>query len=700
MIKNFLLLSLSFILSISYAQNTNISGVINNYATVSAISGNSLTVNSSVGFAAGDLVLIIQMKGANMDETNSAAFGDIVNLNSAGNYEITSVCSIISPTEIGLSSIQRTYDPTNAVQLVRVPEYNDATVTSTLTANAWDGTSGGILALKCKGSLTLNADIDVQGLGFMGGGSVTSSFGCDWWNPISDYFAAISSGEGALKGEGIATFITNKTAGRGAQTNGGGGGNDHNSGGGGGANAGAGGQGGERIAAGTFYCSGAYPGVGGKANSYNNTDNKIYLGGAGGAGHENNGGLNSDGGNGGGIVIIIANELIGNSNNIISTGSNAVLSEDGAGGGGAGGTVLLDIGTYTGGLSVNVSGANGGSVDNVGPSNCNGPGGGGGGGVLWINQAGLPGNITFGALAGAPGVTTTASQSNCTVGSSNNAQFGNPGTQVNDLNIPISGASQNGVDVITACDSLVWIDGNTYYSSNNTATHVLVGGSSSGCDSTVVLNLTLNGAAPSSTDSLFACDSLTWVDGVTYYASNNTATYTYFGGSSAGCDSTIQLNLTINQTDLFVIQSQQNLTASQFGANYQWINCATQSAISGATNQSYIATQNGDYAVIIELNGCTDTSACYTVSGMGTDELEKFSVNIFPNPAKDMVHIQLTEKYDFINLELRDLSGRLVFESTYNNTSKIELATPFTKGIYLLNISIDGENLSKRLLIE
>ncbi len=49
-----------------------------------------------------------------------------------------------------------------------------------------------------------------------------------------------------------------------------------------------------------------------------------------------------------------------------------------------------------------------------------------------------------------------------------------------------------GTDILTACDSLTWIDGNTYTSSNDTATHTLVGVTAAGCDSIVTLNLTIN----------------------------------------------------------------------------------------------------------------------------------------------------------------------------------------------------------------
>jgi len=45
-------------------------------------------------------------------------------------------------------------------------------------------------------------------------------------------------------------------------------------------------------------------------------------------------------------------------------------------------------------------------------------------------------------------------------------------------------------DVQTACGSFIWIDGNTYTSSNNTATYVLT--TAEGCDYTVTLDLTIN----------------------------------------------------------------------------------------------------------------------------------------------------------------------------------------------------------------
>ena len=101
--------------------------------------------------------------------------------------------------------------------------------------------------------------------------------------------------------------------------------------------------------------------------------------------------------------------------------------------------------------------------------------------------------------------------------------------------------STTGTDVEDHCDSYTWIDGNTYTSSNNSATYTLT--NAAGCDSVVTLDLTIR-YSTTGTDVEDHCDSYTWIDGNTYTSSNNSATYTLT--NAAGCDSVVTLDLTIN----------------------------------------------------------------------------------------------------------------------------------------------------------
>ena len=83
--------------------------------------------------------------------------------------------------------------------------------------------------------------------------------------------------------------------------------------------------------------------------------------------------------------------------------------------------------------------------------------------------------------------------------------------------------STTSTDVQQACHSYTWVDGITYTASNNSATFLYQ--TINGCDSLVTLYLTINYSS-SSTDTQQACGSYTWVDGITYTASNNSLSYT------------------------------------------------------------------------------------------------------------------------------------------------------------------------------
>ena len=91
--------------------------------------------------------------------------------------------------------------------------------------------------------------------------------------------------------------------------------------------------------------------------------------------------------------------------------------------------------------------------------------------------------------------------------------------------------------------TLTLIDGNTYTTSNNSATWTLT--NASGCDSTVTLDLTITNSN-TGTDVQTACDSYTWIDGNTYTTSNNSATVML--STSDGCDSLVTLDLSINNS--------------------------------------------------------------------------------------------------------------------------------------------------------
>lgn len=87
------------------AHAQSIGGIVNTYVAVTNITPNSVTVTSSNGFAVGDRVLLIQMKGAAINQTNTASFGQVTAIGSAGNFEFTNIASITGTTITFVSNL-------------------------------------------------------------------------------------------------------------------------------------------------------------------------------------------------------------------------------------------------------------------------------------------------------------------------------------------------------------------------------------------------------------------------------------------------------------------------------------------------------------------------------------------------------------------------------------------------------------------
>ncbi|MGB0869558.1 MAG: GEVED domain-containing protein, partial [Flavobacteriales bacterium] len=155
-------------------------------------------------------------------------------------------------------------------------------------------------------------------------------------------------------------------------------------------------------------------------------------------------------------------------------------------------------------------------------------------------------------------------------------------------------SSNSSIDTQVACDEYVWINNQTYTSSNNTDSVILT--NVNNCDSVVYLDLTIN-SSNSSTDTVKIVDEYTWIDGVTYTESNNTAFYV--DTNVFGCDSTIYLNLEI--VDYCPSRSTRN--------RFEWIQAIE---IGGLSNTS--GSNSGGYGNYLSENLNVDTNEVVNLS--------------------------------------------------------------------------------------
>src|SRR5258708_22131110 len=237
--------------------NTSTDATANTTATVTSGS-TALTAGSGTGFASGNLILIHQTRNGGT---------------TVGAWELNKISSIGGGTNWTLAyATVNAYDTTAQVYLLK--QYTTVTVngSQTLTAAAWAGATGGIVAFLANTSITVTGTITVSGEGCVGG-------------------TGNNSGSGSFCGEGTTSGITQAR-----QTP------SSNEGGGISAGNGGAGGGGGNGGSGTAATGGSGQGGGGATAGLANLTVMVFGGGGG-------GGLdasNSSGAIGGGIVLLIA----------------------------------------------------------------------------------------------------------------------------------------------------------------------------------------------------------------------------------------------------------------------------------------------------------------------------------------------------------------------------------------------------------
>ena len=138
------------------------------------------------------------------------------------------------------------------------------------------------------------------------------------------------------------------------------------------------------------------------------------------------------------------------------------------------------------------------------------------------------------------------------------------------------------------------------------------------------------------------------------------------------------------------------LTSNQPGASYQWLDCNNgNSQIQGQINQSLFAVSNGNYAVAISKNLCIDTSACYELLSVGLENKDKVSddISLYPNPAGNIIYLDLAAGSEACFIEIMDAEGRLVMHQKIAPDQKVVDidVSNFKKGIYLCKI-LESQN--------
>ena len=181
---------------------------------------------------------------------------------------------------------------------------------------------------------------------------------------------------------------------------------------------------------------------------------------------------------------------------------------------------------------------------------------------------------------------------------------------------------------------------------------------------------------------------------------NSSGTYQDTLMSAEGCDSILNLDITVINNDLAVSVSSNILTANQAGASYQWLDCSDMSEVIGATGQFFIATQNGSYAVVVAKDGCTDTTSCYVVQGIGVEEDLQSYFQLHPNPNRGVFVVKFAGRSLAEYVRIVDINGREMYKNEFQTSGELVIETSLEAGIYFVEMLSEGKVYRQKIVVQ
>ena len=101
----------------------------------------------------------------------------------------------------------------------------------------------------------------------------------------------------------------------------------------------------------------------------------------------------------------------------------------------------------------------------------------------------------------------------------------------------------------------------------------------------------------------------------------------------------------------------------------------------------------------MNIDGCeAETCADITINSLGVDEFANAGISFFPNPTEGMVNLSLPQGMTVDNVEILDISGKMVYQNQMNNSTSFTIQE-LSSGVYVLQIS-SNQGKFKTLLVK
>ena len=228
---------------------------------------------------------------------------------------------------------------------------------------------------------------------------------------------------------------------------------------------------------------------------------------------------------------------------------------------------------------------------------------------------------------------------------------------------------------------------------------IFVQGDTTFCDGG---SISLDGEAPMGMDHQWYLDGdpILGATGLSYTA-DASGSYTLVVTSLAGCVSDTADAVIVTENPLpaqpVITQAGDLLSASGTGT-FQWL--LNGNVIDGATSETWTATENGNYNVIItDANGCSSTSDAFAYISTGIAVVNTDGFSVYPNPTHGLVNVKLPVLAQGARISVLDATGRIVLDRSITSTSTTVELRDQQAGLYFVRLLNGGVPTIVRLVL-
>lgn len=151
--------------------------------------------------------------------------------------------------------------------------------------------------------------------------------------------------------------------------------------------------------------------------------------------------------------------------------------------------------------------------------------------------------------------------------------------------------------------------------------------------------------------------------------------------------------------DIVTTNATSVLTATAGMTTYLWS--------TGETTQTITVNQNGSYSVVVtDANGCSNSDTISFITTFSVENLDgtKGSIDIFPNPTKDIVNLQFMDvkanevKVDVLSMSGAVISTNMAYLTAGNGLVVLNLGN-VAEGVYIVRMSYNNTSTSHRIVV-